>query len=192
MSAHALQRASRLVHQVLEQAHGVPERGPLVGRRAGAAGAPGRRCATTGSAARVRRPSAVSLTRTMRRSVSSSWRATSPAASSPTTILVMLGGCTCSDAASSPRVGVPRRSTVARAETCDEVTPPGDLLAEPARQAQDRQSHPGRHLGVGALGAGAVPRRVGRPSPGSIPDRGREGPRAGGSSAIVVIVHHSN
>jgi len=35
----------------------------------------------------------------------------------------MLGGRTCSEAASSPRVGLPSRSTVARAETCVDVTP---------------------------------------------------------------------
>ena len=49
----------------------------------------------------------VMRTRALRRSLASAIRVTMPASLRPATILVIVGGCTCSTAASSPRVGLP-------------------------------------------------------------------------------------
>ena len=65
---------------------------------------------------RLRRPSAVILTRTTRRSSSSVSLATRPALSSEATNRVTVGGWTCSAVANSPRVGLASRLTVPSAE----------------------------------------------------------------------------
>ena len=82
---------------------------------------------------------------------------------------VMLGGCTCSTAASSPRVIGPSRSMVASAARRDAVRSSpalGGLLAHAAGEPGDGQAQARRqHLG-GEIGApGSVERSAGVVTP---------------------------
>ena len=87
---------------------------------------------------------------TIRRSCASTSRTASPCSSSRATMRVMLGGCTCSTAASSPRVIGPRFSMVASAARRDAVrsSPRAQrLLAHPAGEPGVGEAQPGRqHL----------------------------------------------
>ena len=94
-------------------------------------------------------------TRALRRSLASATRVTIPASVRLATILVMVGGCTCSMAASSPSVGLPcrlhraERRGLGRRETAE------GLLAQPPLQPVDGDAQAAGHLFVGQLGRAA-------------------------------------
>ncbi len=74
----------------------------------------------------ARSPAGVMRTRALRRSLASATRVTMPASARLATILVMVGGWTCSMAASSPRVGLPCLLTEPSAEAWAGERPPRD------------------------------------------------------------------
>ena len=104
----------------------------------------------------------------------------------------MLGGWTCSDAASSPSVGVPNRSTVAKAETWEDVTPPATCWR--SRRESRVTASRSRAATSASEPAGAGPRSTGSEPASAGSGAARVGGVLGevGPGAIVLIVHHSN
>ncbi len=101
-------------------------------------------------------------TRMIRRSCASTSRTASPVSSSRATIRVMLGGFTCSTAASSPSVIAPEavdrgeRGETGRGEVV--VAGAQGLLAHAAGEAAIGEPEPGRQHLRGDRGAGQVGR----------------------------------
>ena len=90
-------------------------------------------------------------TRALRRSLGSATRVTIPASVRLATILVMVGGCTCSRAASSPRVGLPLPAHRAERRGLGRREPAEGLLAQAPLQPVHGDAQAAGHLFVGHL-----------------------------------------